>query len=209
MTTPKECRCNAETSTPQVMLPSAASLSKTEGHCLRERQRGGQSRSFVARNNEHKKVEPKRTISDPRKKQSRLRANMKSNETERRMAQWWTCTKQAALLHPISLKARASRTSQSACVRNCTRGLQKDWPRKAQRTVWLTVDCHGDIYLRPSQRFWRKSRRTTSQARNVEFKQHTTCLRSVTWKMGMPSWPRRRTGTPPVFLANTEGCWTM
>ena len=208
MTTPKECGCNAETSTPQIMLPSAASPSKRKGTvCVR----GSEAAEsfFVARNNEHKKVEPKRTISDPRKKQSRLRANVKSNETERRMAQWWTCTKQAALLHAISLRAKASRISQSACVRNCTRGLPKDWPRKAQRTVWLTVDCHEDTYLRPSQRFWRKSRRTTSQARNVEIKQHTTWVKSVTWQMGMPSWPRRRTGTPPVFLASHECCWTM
>ena len=168
---------------------------KTQGCCQRERQRGGQSRSWWQGTMNTKKVEPKRNISDPRRKQSRLRANVKSDETERRMAQWWTSTKQAALSQAISLREKASGLSQSVCVRNCTRGLTKDWMRKAQRTVWTAVwIVEGDISLRPSQRFWRKSRRTTSQDGNVEFQQHTKWIRSVAWQMEISSWPRRRTG---------------
>ena len=170
-TTPRERGCNAETSTLQIMLPSAASPSKRKGAvCVR----GSEAARVVLCGNEqwtHKKVEPKkkRTISDTRRKQSRLRANVKSDETELRMAQWWRCTKQAALSHAISLIEKASGISQSACVRNWTRGLPKVWPRKAQRTAWLAVwIVAGDFYLRPSHQLRRKSRRTTSQAGNVE-----------------------------------------
>ena len=93
------------------------------------------------------------------------------------------------------LREKTSGISQSACIRNCTRGLPKDWPGKAQRTVWLTVWIVArDVYICPSQQFWRKSRRTTSQAGNVEFQQHMTWIRTVAWQMGMPSWPLRRTG---------------
>ena len=81
-----------------------------------------------------------------------------------------------------------------------SRGIGRE---KAQRTIWLAVwIVAGDIYLRRSQRFWRKSRLTTSQGGNVEFQQHVTLIKSVARQMGMSSWPRRRSGTPPLFLAS-------
>ena len=56
-----------------------------------------------------------------------------------------------------------------------------------------SMDCRERHLHLSDQRFWRRSRRTTSQAGNVEFQQHMTWIKSVAWQMGMPSWPRRRT----------------
>ena len=51
----------------------------------------------------------------------------------------------------------------------------------------------------------------TSQVASVEFQQHMCWMKARRWQMGMPSWPLRRTRTPPCFLANHEGSptWTM
>ena len=45
----------------------------------------------------------------------------------------------------------------------------------------------------------------TSHAASVEFPPHMLCMKARRWQMGMVSWLRRGTWTPPCFLANYEG----
>ena len=45
----------------------------------------------------------------------------------------------------------------------------------------------------------------TSQAASVEFPPHLLWMKARRWQMGLPSWLRRGTWTPPCFPANHEG----
>ena len=45
----------------------------------------------------------------------------------------------------------------------------------------------------------------TSQAASVEFPPHLLWMKARRWQMGLPSWLRWGTRTPPVFPANHEG----
>ena len=208
MTTPRERRGNQHTAN---NVAICSTQFKTQGRCLRERQRGGQSGSlWQGTMNTQKNVEPKRTISDPKRKRSRLRANVKSDETERRMAQWWTCTKQAALSHAISLREKASGISQSACVRNCTRGLPKDWPGKsAAHGLADSMDCR-ERHLHSSEPAVLAQVSTDdfpSRKCRVPTAHDVGKIGGVT--DGNAVVATAENGTPPLFLASHKGSWTM
>ena len=86
---------------------------------------------------------------------------------------------------------------------SCELGMESSgWCATPSLLVDVTDD--GNILLRPVTGLpavW--ARDATSQAASVEFPPHMLWMRARRWQMGMPSWPLRRTRTPPFFWRKT------
>ena len=116
---------------------------KTQGHCLRERQRG--SRAFLAAtNNKHVQTmwNPKRNVSLPRRKKSCPRANVKGYENERRMAQWWTCKASRALVSWGTHRKHATQKRSFSCWKARIAHLPRHKLLSASTRSWLSMSAH-------------------------------------------------------------------
>ena len=65
----------------------------------------------------------------------------------------------------------------------------------------LTSSCHCAV----GSGFGAGRDRRLPKPPGVEFSPHMWWMKARRWQMGMPSWPLRRTRTPPCFQANHEG----
>ena len=85
---------------------------------------------------------PKRTVSLPRRKKSCPRANVKGDENERRVAQWWTCKASRALVSWGTHRKHAAQKRSFSCWKAWTAHLPRHKLLSASTRSWLSMSAH-------------------------------------------------------------------